>query len=967
MRNPMLDKDFLYELNQHQHKEIYARIISLNYAEHPLEAIEGRVTTGSLNIDGNSAIRRTCNLTLVAKDVNITDFYWGVSNKFTLEIGVRNFINPIYPDIIWFKQGIFVISSFNSSLTNNNYTISIGGKDKMCLLNGDLGGNLPASIDFGKIDTYKDSFIKAELEDKSQYRANKYYVYDLDSDKFITSKDEFDSSKTYFTKSVSLEQESLKLKDIIREAVHTYGKESYSNIIINDLDETGLELLEYRGDVPLYLLYSENDSIYTQMIDGERANNFPIVRIDTGKTVFLSDLLPTELNNAVDDFNNDRIKFYLEDGEIYSATKVEYGEVCGYRETDLVYAGELISSIGETLTSILDKIKGMLGAFEYFYDIDGRFIFQEKKIHSNHSWNTLQNFDKNVFARDAKEDSQYSYSFEDVNLIQRFQNTPTINNLKNDYSIWGVRKGASGAEIPIHARYAIHEKPVYYQSFEGNIYTTLQADDLGYQPNEKMLPEYLRYGFDKKWWHFADWAEVYKKGFGEYPKGGIGQYGMSICYFDLTYHAPAGSVQKDPDLPLFLFETNKYGQVTDISHNPAAEGISNAEACGHTYEDFMENINEGGGAYIYDPVLPPYEKKIFGNVDWREIIYQMAVDYFKHNQEPDFYYHVAQNNIKQDGSFQSYYPTGETGYEMFYTDVQGFWRQLYDPNPDITYNSTGGYYSEEKEYEKDAEGKELETYKVITVWNPFVEDEIFSCDYFLPPDKTIYSKVIVDEKTFNKQKSILFYATGATKDYRKVAEDDVYDSSKVYYIKSESDVENYSKEKAYWNKNVVNAPDLLNFWFDFYEGAEDLKRYSIANLGDRPKVVNNNKVTSIYFRNIPQVIFETEHDGILDYDRKTGYTYARLNDSFENLFNISALGKSAEEEMNELINVHSYCVEGLNISAIPIYNLEPNSLIHIHNEENGINGKYQVTRISIPLTYNGMMQISATKIIDAIY
>ena len=189
MRNPMLDKDFLYELNQHQHKEIYARIISLNYAEHPLEAIEGRVTTGSLNIDGNSAIRRTCNLTLVAKDVNITDFYWGVSNKFTLEIGVRNFINPIYPDIIWFKQGIFVISSFNSSLTNNNYTISIGGKDKMCLLNGDLGGNLPASIDFGKIDTYKDSFIKAELEDKSQYRANKYYVYDLDSDKFIISKD----------------------------------------------------------------------------------------------------------------------------------------------------------------------------------------------------------------------------------------------------------------------------------------------------------------------------------------------------------------------------------------------------------------------------------------------------------------------------------------------------------------------------------------------------------------------------------------------------------------------------------------------------------------------------------------------------------------------------------------------------------------------------------------------------------
>ena len=94
-----------------------------------------------------------------------------------------------------------------------------------------------------------------------------------------------------------------------------------------------------------------------------------------------------------------------------------YNSVSAGNETDLVYAGELISSIGESLTSILDKIKAMLGPFEYYYDIDGRFIFQEKQIHSNHSWNTLQKFDNNVFARDAEEDSQYSYSFEDVNLI----------------------------------------------------------------------------------------------------------------------------------------------------------------------------------------------------------------------------------------------------------------------------------------------------------------------------------------------------------------------------------------------------------------------------------------------------------------------------------------------------------------------------------------------------------------------
>jgi hypothetical protein len=43
--------------------------------------------------------------------------------------------------------------------------------------------------------------------------------------------------------------------------------------------------------------------------------------------------------------------------------------------TDLTYAGDLIANVGETLTSVLDKIKNMLGNYEYFYDVDGRFVF----------------------------------------------------------------------------------------------------------------------------------------------------------------------------------------------------------------------------------------------------------------------------------------------------------------------------------------------------------------------------------------------------------------------------------------------------------------------------------------------------------------------------------------------------------------------------------------------------------------
>ena len=62
-------------------------------------------------------------------------------------------------------------------LTNNNYTISIGGKDKMCLLNGDVGGSLPASIDFGAIEEITDVYTKINIESFTDYQSGKYYVY----------------------------------------------------------------------------------------------------------------------------------------------------------------------------------------------------------------------------------------------------------------------------------------------------------------------------------------------------------------------------------------------------------------------------------------------------------------------------------------------------------------------------------------------------------------------------------------------------------------------------------------------------------------------------------------------------------------------------------------------------------------------------------------------------------------------
>jgi hypothetical protein len=67
----------------------------------------------------------------------------------------------------------------------------------------------------------------------------------------------------------------------------------------------------------------------------------------------------------------------------------------------------------------------------------------------------------------------------------------------------------------------------------------------------------------------------------------------------------------------------------------------------------------------------------------------------------------------------------------------------------------------------------------------------------------------------------------------------------------------YSKddERSYWNKNVYNNSDILPFWIeflDFGDGAE-FSKYSVNNIGQRTKVLNDSKITSILYKEIPEV------------------------------------------------------------------------------------------------------------------
>ena len=84
------------------------------------------------------------------------------------------------------------------------------------------------------------------------------------------------------------------------------------------------------------------------------------------------------------------------------------------------------------------------------------------------------------------------------------------------------------------------------------------------------------------------------------------------------------------------------------------------------------------------------------------------------------------------------------------------------------------------------------------------------------------------------------------------------------------------------------------------------------------------------------------------------------------MFTISSQGKSAKDRLEELLYQHSYCIETATITTIPIYYLQPNTRIKVFDEKSNLNGDYVVDKITIPLIYNGTMQLQVTKAVDSI-
>lgn len=201
-------------------KEKYARITLLDFfTEKPIQNIEGKVTTGTINLTKDSPMRRTGSLTFVVDDP-INNNVLKVSNlisinkKVKVEIGLKNFTNEYKEEsIIWFPEGVFILTGVSVQRNLNSLTLSLSLKDKMCLLNGDVGGIITAATNF---------------ESQSVFNKDGKYI----------------------------ETRRLKLFDIIYNLVSQFGGEQLGRILINDIPDLSVQAVKWapaQTDNKLYL------------------------------------------------------------------------------------------------------------------------------------------------------------------------------------------------------------------------------------------------------------------------------------------------------------------------------------------------------------------------------------------------------------------------------------------------------------------------------------------------------------------------------------------------------------------------------------------------------------------------------------------------------------------------------------------------------------------------------------------
>lgn len=1076
MLDYLKDQEFLEQLYNYKNKITYIKIIAYDIDKRPMEELQGQVLEGNINIDGNSNVRRTCNLTMIALDQNVIihDSFWGLSTQFQLFIGLKNDINYLYTEpIIWFPMGWYLISSFSVTEGINNKKINIQGKDKMCALNGELGGN------FTNISTV------------------------------LNKKDILSEDQTHVERTIDLT-----LDEIIKNLLVIYGGEDEYNIILKDLDHASpKELLTYNGEKPLYIYLEETqDETGKKVLIPYKAtlDNTEVVTTKNGNndiTIDDDSIIYNKSGDVLDKTDPTSFKAYKNNIEItMQLACILPGQIAGYRYTNLIYPGELIANANESITSILDKIKNLFGSFEYFYNLEGQFVFQ-KKFFIKNEFNI--GIGQEVSLEPDVSNNKYQsikYNFANYQNFIQLNNTHQITNIKNDYAIWGKKQ-----EVPICLRISLDNKPLQYISYDNISYSANTYDwrEIIYQMAIDNHKNGLKNDFRQKLiehnpqmtngktgyeQYYTDlqsyWRELYDPTPEEKYKNIINPNVLKdnqAIHIDQFQQISNKIINQSYDKNMIYIydETNRclkkyidtlnfkslYYTVTDqcFTNNAPDNTTIKHITPDHMYyyynkdlipiinsikfedKNIWVQVNEDEWKSLYSSLNSSEKDRIYYTSSQYKKNYKKVRDY--HNIKNYFISNIdivnnqfyLKNTETNEGNWLNeiwleknnkticlWQNTGEVIDEQ---TIDMLIEAIVNHGSYLKYVPVGGeaaIFNNKTNIiclfgEKRLEGTEFLWYKTTASENNNDSSETYLSliNYKLNSNfnDLVYGKYNVRFKTkdglidplslikIDKMKIYEYDPTGSeppslivnkyhfpigvyylqtnnkiqinTSNYgQSLPKEAYYDTDNQYkgsitilqynffgelledtllysvkyykqyyeyYLVDDGDV------KKYWNKTIFNDFNKAQYWLDFIDSNYDFTKYNIKRIGQKQKVINNNQAVGLTFQDNFKIYYTIDKN-----KKKSDELY--ITQELYNYFIPSFQSISCLDLFNNLINTNLKIIKTVSFSIIPYYDLEVNDIIRLNSNNKETNGNYLISKITIPLKHDGLMQIQAQKI-----
>lgn len=400
----------------------YARIIVLNPPPpKTTEEIQGLITNGNININGSSAMRRTGSLSMIANDDN---------NKIT---------NP--DNLISIKSRIKVEIGLQADDINRGeiYWFDLG---HYVITGASITRNLQGLSISINIKDYM-ALINGELGGTIPTGA---IHSPIENEKGELEPVEFDD----LIRTVITEYTDVDLTDAIIDI-------KYSRSNIAKIEKTGQETVYYLKNTARW---TSNKEVYGIKKDynGEGTG---------GEYYLMSYNQPTSIQEEDLTYN--------------------YNDNIGYKLTKFTFPSdkELSSNAGETVASVLDKIKNALGNFEYFFDVDGQFHFQEIKngINQGTTANGLADAVSEKYL-EAFDPSLIVYTFdENTDFVISYSNNPQYSQVKNDITLWGER---GDGKQPLRYRLVVDHKPTFTKGLVTYNSCEIYEDNFGVKRAKKV-------------------------------------------------------------------------------------------------------------------------------------------------------------------------------------------------------------------------------------------------------------------------------------------------------------------------------------------------------------------------------------------------------------------------------------------------------------------------------------------------